>query len=94
MAKPVVVSRTEAIAAGYGLEDEVNCRLVPPGDVDAFGRAVTDVLGNPHRAEALGARARETVERSYSWERYTEALLQILTSATKKGSDPSRDLTL
>ena len=30
--KPVVVSRTAAIAEGYGLEDGENCRLVPPGD--------------------------------------------------------------
>ncbi|MFY9578111.1 MAG: glycosyltransferase family 4 protein, partial [Gaiellaceae bacterium] len=44
MAKPVVVSRTEAIAQGYELEDGVNCRLVPPGDVDALERAVVDVI--------------------------------------------------
>ncbi len=31
MAKPVVVSRTAAIADGYDLEDGVNCRLVEPG---------------------------------------------------------------
>jgi hypothetical protein len=49
-AKPVVVSRTSAIARGYQLEDGVNCRLVPPGDSDAFEEAVLDVLGDRSQA--------------------------------------------
>ena len=32
LAKPVVVTRTKAIASGYGLVDGENCRLVEPGD--------------------------------------------------------------
>jgi len=78
LAKPVVVSRTDAIAGGYGLEDGVNCRLVPPGDVDAFERAVLELLAGADAATALGIRARETVERSLSWERYTTALWELL----------------
>jgi len=35
-----VVSRTAAIADGYELEDGVNCRLVEPGDGQAFERAL------------------------------------------------------
>ena len=42
--KPVVVSRTAAIADGYELEDGVNCRLVEPGDEQAFERAVLETL--------------------------------------------------
>ena len=38
--KPVVVTRTAAIARGYHLEDGVNCRLVPPGDLGALEHAV------------------------------------------------------
>jgi glycosyltransferase involved in cell wall biosynthesis len=38
-AKPVVVSRTAAIADGYELEDGVNVGLVPPGDEAAFAAA-------------------------------------------------------
>ena len=81
MAKPVVVSRTEAIAEGYALEDGVNCRLVEPGDVDAFERAIVDVVTGADAAASLGTRARETVERSFSWERYTDALWEILSGA-------------
>jgi glycosyltransferase involved in cell wall biosynthesis len=75
--KPVVVSRTKAITTGYGLEDGVNCRLVPPGDTDAFEVALAEVLAGD--AE-LGARARETAE-ALSWERYAGALEKILRRA-------------
>jgi glycosyltransferase involved in cell wall biosynthesis len=78
MGKPVVVSRTAAIEEGYGLEDGVNCRLVEPGDGEAFERAVLEVLTGAGAAASLGTRARETVERSLSWERYTDALWQVL----------------
>lgn len=85
MAKPVVVSRTEAIAEGYRLEDGVNCRLVEPGDPDAFDRAVLETLADEEAAASLGIRARETVERSFSWERYTEALWEILSAVSTGG---------
>ena len=78
MAKPVVVSRTDAIAEGYGLEDGVNCRLVEPGDPEALERSVLELLAGADAATALGIRARETVERSLSWERYTNALWELL----------------
>lgn len=80
MGKPVVVSRTDAIATGYGLEDGVNCRLVAPGDSDAFERTLLETVKGADAAAALGIRARETVERSLSWERYTNALWQLLVS--------------
>ena len=78
MGKPVVASRTDAIATGYELVDGVNCRLVPPGDADVFERTLLDVLAGADAAGALGTRARETVERSLSWERYTNALWELL----------------
>jgi glycosyltransferase involved in cell wall biosynthesis len=78
MGKPVVVSRTDAIATGYRLEDGVNCRLVPPGDAAALERALLELLAGADAATALGTRARETVERSLSWERYTNALWELL----------------
>ena len=77
MGKPVVVSRTDAIAEGYELEDGVNCRLVKPGDADALERAVLETLTGAGAATSLGTRARETVERSLTWERYTNALWRI-----------------
>jgi glycosyltransferase involved in cell wall biosynthesis len=78
LGKPVVVSRTEAIAEGYGLEDGVNCRLVEPGDEAAFERVLLETLADP---QTLGARARETVERDFSWRRYTDTLSDILSAA-------------
>ena len=84
MAKPVVVSRTDAIGEGYGLQDGVNCRLVEPGDADAFERALLETLAD---SRSLGTRARETVEHDYSWKRYTDRLWEILSAAWER--DPS-----
>ena len=85
MAKPVVVSRTAAIATGYGLEDGFNCRLVPPQDAPAFERALIQVLGDD---VAFGHNARRTAER-FSWTRYTDTLWKILNAAVhEKGPDP------
>jgi glycosyltransferase involved in cell wall biosynthesis len=84
MAKPVVVSRTAAISRGYGLEGGVNCRLVEPGDVNAFERALLEQVTGADAATSLGTRARDTVARNFSWERYTDALWQVLCSVSPR----------
>jgi glycosyltransferase involved in cell wall biosynthesis len=92
LGKPVVVSRTGAIASGYELVDGENCRLVPPGDADAFARSLRDVLGGDSQARALGANARATVERSLTWDRYVdriEAALAAAAAVARAGSPPS-----
>lgn len=92
LGKPVVVSRTSAIASGYELVDGENCRLVTPGDADAFARALRDVLGGDSQARALGANARTTVERSLTWDRYVERVEAALVAAAavaRAGSAPS-----
>jgi glycosyltransferase involved in cell wall biosynthesis len=81
LGKPVVVSRTAAIARGYHLEDGVNCLLVEPGDTEALERAIADLLADPERAAALGVRARETVERHLTWTRFTERIHEVLAAA-------------
>jgi glycosyltransferase involved in cell wall biosynthesis len=78
MGKAVIVSRTAAITDGYELEDGDNCRLVEPGDERAFERAILETLTGAAAARALGSRARQTVERSLSWERFTGALWEVL----------------
>jgi len=88
-AKPVVVSRTAAIARGYHLEDGLNCRLVPPGAPAALEHAVSDLLGDPQRAAVVGARARETVEQHLTWERYTGAIRELLLSACGRTTVPA-----
>jgi glycosyltransferase involved in cell wall biosynthesis len=82
MAKPVVVSRTAAIAEGYQLEDGVNCRLVEPGDWEGFEQALVEQQTGAGATSSLGTRARQTVERGFTWERYTDALWEILRGAT------------
>jgi glycosyltransferase involved in cell wall biosynthesis len=83
LAKPVVVTRTAAIASGYGLVDGENVRLVAPGDGDGFGRAVAAVLRD-EGALALGARARTTVERELTWDRYVGRLEASLREAAER----------
>ena len=85
--KPVVVTRTAAIARGYHLEDGVNCRLVPPGEGSALEHAVRGLLDDPARAASLGRRARETVERDLTWARYTRELGGALAAAAERGAD-------
>jgi glycosyltransferase involved in cell wall biosynthesis len=43
--------------------------LEPPGDADAFARAVARVLGDPGHAADLGAAARRRATGELSWER-------------------------
>ena len=93
LGKPVVVSRTAAIASGYELEDGVNCRLVEPGDAEALERAILETLTGADAGRALGIRARQTVERSFSWERYDEALWEVLSDVTRSPSAGSRSRT-
>ena len=81
MGKPVVVSRTAAIATGYYLEDGVNCRLVAPGDLDELEAGVRRLFADESQAASLGARARETVERSLTWSRYVDTLSGLLSAA-------------
>lgn len=81
MAKPVVVSRTAAIEEGYGLADGVNCRLVAPGETEAFEGALDELLADPTAAAALGQSARSTVVDGFSWQNYTDALWRIVSAA-------------
>jgi glycosyltransferase involved in cell wall biosynthesis len=86
--KPVVVTRTSAIATGYGLVDGENCRLVAPGDDEGFERALGDVLRDEFHARALGVSARATVERELTWERYVDRIEALLREAAAL---PARD---
>lgn len=83
LAKPVVVSRTKAIASGYGLVDAENCRLVEPGDREGFRGAVAAVLRDESRARALGSSARATVARELTWERYVDRVEELLGAAIR-----------
>ena len=81
LAKPVVVTRTKAIATGYELSDGDNCRLVEPGDAEGFQRTLASVLRDEWHARALGARARRTVEDWLTWDRYVDRIEATLRDA-------------
>jgi glycosyltransferase involved in cell wall biosynthesis len=81
LAKPIVVTRTKAIATGYGLVDGENCRLVEPGDAKGFGRTLAGVLRDEWHARSLGARARRTVEEGLTWDRYVDRIDALLRDA-------------
>lgn len=83
LAKPIVVTRTRAIASGYGLSDGENCRLAEPGDADGFAKALAAVLRDEWHARSLGGRARQTVERSLTWDRYVDRIEAALCSAVE-----------
>lgn len=85
LGKPVVVTRTKAIASGYGLEDGDNCRLVDPEDTAGFARALSSVLRDEWHARSLGARARRTIERDLTWERYVDRIERLVVGAVESG---------
>ncbi len=87
LAKPVVVTRTQAIATGYGLVDGENCRLVEPSDVEGFHRALSGVLRDEWHARALGARARRTVEAGLTWGHYVDRIEAVLRDACASRPD-------
>ncbi len=84
LGKPVVVTRTKAIATGYGLVDGENCRLVSSGDDELFERAVKEVLRDEWRGRALGAGARRAVEDGLTWTRYVDRIEQVLLGARER----------
>lgn len=59
----------EIAAAGSGIV------LVPPRDPRALAAAIDELLGDPARLSDLGARARATVEASFTWRQCGEATL-------------------
>ena len=81
--KPVVVTRTAAIATGYGLVDGENVRLSMPGDAGTFSAAVESFLDDEPHARRLGVRARATVESALGWSVYVDGLEAGLRAAVR-----------
>lgn len=69
MGKPVICSRTRGQVDV--LEDGVTGLFVPVGDPEALRRAMLALWNDPERARAMGARAREKIERDHTLEKFT-----------------------
>jgi glycosyltransferase involved in cell wall biosynthesis len=76
----------KAIVASAGsakvLEHERTGLVVADGDVGGFAGAVLRLAGDAELGEALGRRARETVEREFSWEGAAERLEPVYARLT------------
>ncbi len=68
---PVVAT---AVGGNPELVNEHNGALVPAADSDALTHALAQLVNDPQAIAARGARARQDVERDYSWPRATGAL--------------------
>jgi glycosyltransferase involved in cell wall biosynthesis len=71
---PCVASRLPG-ATDAVIEDSVNGRLFPVSDEHALAEALADVVCDPARAAAMGARARATIEATFGIGRAADAWL-------------------
>jgi hypothetical protein len=70
LAKPVIVTRTGAIAGELDV-DAMGCGLgVPPGDARALATAMQTLADDPARAAAMGRRGREICVARYDMNRF------------------------
>ena len=67
---PVVASRIGGIPEL--VEDRINGRLVPPGNVEALVSALNWVLSSPERMRQIGQANREKICADYSWSRIVD----------------------
>jgi glycosyltransferase involved in cell wall biosynthesis len=70
------------VASGVGgllgtIEDGVSGCLVPSGDVEVLAARLKELIGNPQYRAAIGERARETVERRFTWSHAVNATREV-----------------
>lgn len=74
LGRPVIVTRTGAIAAEIDVEKEGCGLFVPPGDGKALAEAMRTITADPDRAAAMGQAGRRLCERRYDIGRYAADL--------------------
>ena len=74
LGRPVIVTRTGAVPGEIDVEKEGCGLLVPPNDPAALARAMSAILENPARAEAMGQAGRRLCETRYNIVRFGDDL--------------------
>jgi glycosyltransferase involved in cell wall biosynthesis len=74
----------EIAAAGEGMV------LVPPRDPQALALAIESLLRDPPRLTALGAQARETVAREFTWEKCGRETIEAYRQVLDRAGSPGR----
>lgn len=74
--RPVVMTDNPGIS--HYVRHDVDGLLVPPGDPDAFARALADLARDPERAKALGQAGAQRVRAEFSSERMAEHFASIM----------------
>lgn len=59
------------------VDDGVNGRLVPAGDVDRLREALVQMLTDTDGTRRMGDRARDTVQRTFSMDQTAQAYLEL-----------------
>lgn len=80
MGKPVIHTRTGAVADEVDVEREGCGIAVPPGDGAALAEAMNTIARDPDRAAAMGRNARKLCEEKYNMGRFSTRLNQLFTS--------------
>jgi trehalose synthase len=76
--RPVVASEIGGIREQ--IEDGLTGFLVAPGDLRTFGERVNGLLGDPHRAERIGAAAQTRVRDLFLGPRHLGQYVELLDS--------------
>jgi glycosyltransferase involved in cell wall biosynthesis len=71
---PVVVSRVGGMH--HVVDDGATGYLVPPGDADALGERLRQLLADPTLAANMGAAARRRIEDLFTWDRVAQRCLE------------------
>jgi hypothetical protein len=80
MARPIIMTRTGAMPTEIDVE-KTGCGIfVPPGNPEALAEAIETLQNDPGRAEAMGKKGRELVERHYNIERFATDLHKFFES--------------
>lgn len=73
--KPVIMTRNDYV--GIDIEKEGIGIWVDEGDIDGWRRAVTALIADPEKADAMGKKARALAEAHYNIDRFTATLADV-----------------